>query len=145
MLKLKLNLPGVKKAIAERIARVELALITRFKLVGETFVKNARENADFTDRTGNLRASIGFLVLKNGEVITQYFKPGVGGQAGREIANKVAAKFSKGIVLIVTAGMHYSAYVESKGFDVLTSSSLLAEDQLKRAIKEIGGKIPRMQ
>ena len=45
--------------------------------------------------------------------------------------------------LIVVAGMNYAAYVQRKGYDVLTSSELLAE-QLVRQLK-LNAKITHLQ
>ncbi len=147
-IKQKFTLNDVKKVVEERIAKVELAIINRLKYTGERFVKNARENADFTDRTGNLRSSIGFVILKNGVEIESNFqavKSGLGRNEAVKVAEDVAVNFPKGFVLIVVAGMDYASYVESRGKDVLTSSSLLAENELRKAISELSQKIGKMK
>lgn len=141
----KFTLNDVKKIVDERIGRIELAIINRLRFTGESFVKNARENANFKDRTGNLRSSIGYVILKNGEEVNANFRGGLGRNEGLKVALEVAANFPKGFVLIVVAGMEYAAAVESKNFDVLTSSSLIAEAELKAAIKELNSKIGKMK
>jgi hypothetical protein len=145
MIKPNFKVNEIMKGVEAKIKKLEKALLLRFQLAGERFVKNARENANFKDRTGNLRSSIGYVVLINGESIAEDFKSGVGGSKSRAIAKKAAAKFPAGVVLIVVAGMEYAAAVESKGFDVLTSSALITKDELTKAIKEISEKIPKMQ
>lgn len=141
----KFTLNDVKKIVDERIARIEIAIINRLRFTGERFVKNARENANFKDRTGNLRSSIGYVILKNGEEVNSNFNGGLGRNEGLKVALEVAENFPKGFVLIVVAGMDYAAAVESKNFDVLTSSSLIAESELKAAIKELNNKIGKMK
>lgn len=39
--------------------------------IGEVCIRIARENGDYNDITGNLRSSIGYIVLNNGSVVTQ--------------------------------------------------------------------------
>ena len=145
IIKPKFTLEGIKRVIHEKLDKIEQAIIMRLQFVGETFVKNARENANFTDRTGNLRSSIGYVILKNGERIASDIKPGKGGETSETVLGKVVPNFPKGFVLIVVAGMEYAAAVESKNFDVLTGSSLIAEDELRTAIKEMSKKIRKMK
>lgn len=134
----------IKAQVESRISKIRLAVINRLKFTGESFVKNARENANFKDRTGNLRASIGYAILDNGQPVEQNFSGGVGGANGLKVALEVAEEFPAGLVLIVVAGMEYAAAVESRNYDVITSSSLLADDELTKGIKELSTKISKL-
>jgi len=132
----------LRQVIAEKVQRIELAILLRLQRIGEQFVTDARLNGTYKDRTHNLRSSIGYIVLKNGE---QYsggefvqIKTGVQGPiVGKSILTEAMLKFPKGYVLIVVAGMSYAAAVESKGRDVLTGSSQTAVISLKKAIERI--------
>lgn len=119
--------------------RAEKVIETRLRLIGLQFVRDARLKADFTDRTGNLRSSIGFIITKDGKVVYEDFertKNGADGYtSGRDFAKRVAGEVSGRWVLIVVAGMEYAAAVESKGFDVITGSSMEAESRLREAFK----------
>lgn len=135
----------IDKMIADRIQRYEQAVLLRLQRIGEQFITDARLNGTYKDRTGNLRSSIGYIVLKNGEQLTRggfvQIKKGVfGTQKGQAFLEKLTLKFPKGYVLIVVAGMSYAAYVEAKGRDVLTSSSFKAEATFKKAIERINQK-----
>ncbi len=141
----KFNKEDLKRQVAERIERIELAVLNRLKYVGERFVKNARERANFTDRTGNLRNSIGYTIFKNGNPVYEQANNNTGGDAAKKVISEHALLFPRGLVLIVVAGMEYAAYVESKNFDVITASSLLAENELKEAINRMRGKIDLMK
>jgi len=140
----KLNKSDIRKLLNERKQRIEQALLLRLLRIGEEFVTNARNNATFTDRTGNLRSSIGYVILKDGKQIEQNFQRVGKGKSGvavaKEVAKEAATNFPTGYVLICVAGMDYAAAVESKGYDVITSSSILAEGSLKNAIKTIESK-----
>jgi hypothetical protein len=114
-------------------------LIRYMKLAGEEFVKLARENGSYDNQTENLRSSIGYVVTLDGKILIEDFQVVGSGQEGvakaRQLALNVAGKMG-GIVLIGVAGMEYAAAVESKGFEVISNSSLLAEQFLKKAIQD---------
>jgi hypothetical protein len=128
-------------------ARIIEAIISRLRFIGETFVTNARNNGSYKDRTGNLRSSIGYVILVNGVQIEQDFKSVSGGKSGpgkaSQVIEQLRTKFSSGIVLIVVAGMEYAAAVESRGLDVLTSSSKIAENDLKIAFQKLQSKVSK--
>lgn len=101
--------------------------VEKFIEVGEECIAEARNNGAYQDQTGNLRHSIGYKVLLNGEVK---------GQAGISTLNKklideISQKYPKNLVLVVVAGMNYAVYVEAKGYNVLSSAELKAESILK--------------
>ncbi len=160
-IKPKFKIAAIKNLIKDNIGKIEEAVLQRLQRVGENFITNARDKGTYTDQTGNLRSSIGYVVLKNGE---QYFRAGfrvvegkkqvaikttkrktkniastgvVGREIGRIILDEVVNKFPKGLVLIVVAGMDYAAAVESKGKDVLTGSGQIAVRELKEAMARL--------
>lgn len=97
------------------------------QVLGERVVKYAREHGSYTDRTGNLRNSIGYVVIQNRKVMAENFG-NEGGHAdaqrkARDYAMQVASGLSGNKTYLVwVAGMEYARYVEAKGFDVLTGS-----------------------
>lgn len=121
----------------------EQKLIEALQYEGELFVNKARETGNYSDRTGNLRSSIGYVILKDGKEVYSSFPGGV--DEGRRIAKReskriiaeVAQTEYKGFVLIGIAGMHYAAAVESRGYDVITGSAPVDQDikELFRAIQ----------
>ncbi len=97
---------------------------------GENFVNNARSNDTYNDQTGNLRSSIGYIILNNGRVVHQNFKLSRSGddrESGKveamNYASELASKYPQGWVLIGFAGMNYAAAVESRGYDVITDAA----------------------
>src|SRR5699024_1823495 len=96
-------------------------------VLGERVVKYAREHGSYTDRTGNLRNSIGYVVVQYGKVVKENFSIGNGyGEAkvqARAYALEVARELpADKTYLVWVAGMEYAKYVEAKGFDVLEGS-----------------------
>lgn len=141
----KFNKVDIQKMLSEKKEVIRQAIILRLKRIGESFIKNTRENGSYKDRTGNLRNSTGYVILENGVQLFESF-PGATGK-GRSEAKATAERAKAdlanvtGFVFIGVAGMDYAASVESRGYDVITGSSKIAENDLKIAIKTIQSKI----
>lgn len=137
---LKSGLQAKKKDIADLI-------IKQLSYIGEECIRIARENGSYNDITGNLRSSIGYVILYDGKPVQygaskQYSGEKGNGEQGAPAAEallqKLQAKFPWGIVLIVCAGMNYAAYVEHVHHkDVLTSAELKAESLMKQLLDDI--------
>ena len=122
---------------------VDYQIVEMLCSIGEEAVTTAKtipEERGFTDRTGNLRSSIGYVVFKDGKPVTEYFiqkndgKEGV--EKGRELAEQIG-KETAGYTLVVVAGMNYAVCVESKGRDVLTSGELKAKEILPKHLDDM--------
>lgn len=131
--------------------RVDEKTLTLLQASGEVFVKYARESGRYNDQTGNLRSSIGYVILKDGvEFSSNFEKQNVGteGEKGVEKSMKLARDlgntFNTGYVLIGVAGMEYAIYVEAmESKDVITGAQIRTQEWMRRAIKQIimtGGK-----
>lgn len=91
--------------------------------IGENFVNEARESGNYTDRTGNLRSSIGYVVVVDNKIVKKEIKSaGKQGNLAKETIANALNEIGKGVALIGFAGMEYAAYVESRGYDVITNS-----------------------
>lgn len=111
--------------------------LTVLQYMGEQFVNKARLNDTYKDNTGNLRSSIGYIIIKDGAVIDNNFEGNNQGVSkGQEVASKVSTSYPKGYVLIGVAGMDYAAYVEAKSYDVITGSAPTSQE-LKSIFNEI--------
>ncbi|TXD47340.1 hypothetical protein [Polaribacter sp. IC073] len=109
-------------------------MIQSFLYVGDKCVSEGRNNGSYIDRTGNLRASIGYVVLYNGKV---QGKSKIAPKS-QKLLEELTPKYNKGVVLVVVAGMNYAASVEAKNYNVLTSAELLAERLVPRMLKKVG-------
>ncbi len=140
----KFNKAQIRKMISERREQIKQVILLNLKRVGETFVKNARNQDTYKDRTGNLRSSIGYVILYNGEQLFESFKS-TGGPLGvskaKEVIEDSKQRFPRGFVIIGVAGMDYAAAVEAKGYDVITASSIEAETGLKVALQRLTRKL----
>lgn len=127
----------------DRISAYEQVIVRRLSYAGEQCVTQAREHGSYTDQTGNLRSSIGYVIVRNGVIISgsdfRVVKQGSeGSSTGKALAEEITSKFSKGIALVVVAGMNYAGYVEAKGRDVLTSSEILAGRIVPELLSNLG-------
>lgn len=129
--------------IEARMNRLKRAIIYNLCVVGEKVRNEALDNGSYTDRTKNLRSSVGYVVVVDGQVykMSAFGKPdgnNDGRSTGMSYARSLAGKFPKGIVLIVVAGMRYASYVSAKGYNVLDSSELLADQLVPKMLKQLG-------
>lgn len=122
---------------AENLRRAALRALA---YCGERCVNEARQSGSYTDRTGNLRSSTGYVLVENGQVAQEFFPSmgkGNGMGKGQDFARSLVAKFPKGLCLIVVAGMNYASYVENRGYDVLASAELLADRVVPSMLKQL--------
>ncbi|MCM1075947.1 MAG: hypothetical protein NC411_01140 [Bacteroides sp.] len=126
-------------------------LVTNFCFIGEQCVKIARETGDYNDITGNLRSSIGYIVLNDGEVKkmskTKRYKGkkgdgSAGVKEGQDLLKQLQAKFTWGVVLIICAGMNYAAFVEDvHGKHVLVDAANHADKSFQKFIKYVASRV----
>lgn len=94
------------------------------------------EFGDFITWTGNLINSISYFIVRDGQIINS--DPGsTETESSRSIASKRASEMRRGYGLIVVAGAQYALYVESQGYDVLTSTEIWATKELPKLLKQL--------
>lgn len=122
-----------------RIARQEYdrKSIKWLSSLGERVVRYAREHGNYTDRTGNLRNSIGYVVIQNGNIVRENFGNGIPQQMARTYALEVGReRGGYKTYLVWVAGMEYAKYVEASGFDVIESSGDWVEATAQTLMEE---------
>lgn len=130
----------------KRLAAIDNRALELLSYVGERVLNQARnwqmQAHPFIDDTGNLRSSIGYVIVKDGRIVRSsdfsIVKDGdKGAKDGKQFARSLAQKYNTGIVLIVVAGMNYASYVKKRGYDVLDSSELLADKLVPQMFREL--------
>src|SRR5678815_808718 len=69
MIRMTTPMDAIDKKIAKEINRAENEILKKLSFIGENAVNDARGNGDYLDDTGNLRSSVGYTILKNGETV----------------------------------------------------------------------------
>ena len=141
----------VRKRFDAFLNEIEKKQIARLQRLGEMCLVEARTNKGYMMQTGALLSSTGYKVFVDGVAIHSQFDAASGAESnaaetgiksGQSIAESIG-KGTKGIALVVVAGMNYAAYVEAKGYNVLSSAEHLAERELPRMLEKLISNIKR--
>lgn len=141
----------LRKRFDTFLDEVEKKQIARLQRLGEMCLIEARSNKGYMMQTGALLSSTGYEVFVDGVAIHSQFDAASGAESeaatngvktGQSIAEKIG-KETKGVALVVVAGMNYAAYVEARGDNVLSSAEHLAERELPRMLEKLITNIKR--
>jgi orotidine-5'-phosphate decarboxylase len=127
-----MDLDDIQRRQAEFFSKVKGAINDVNGYVGERFVRNARKTNTYMDRTANLRNSIGYGEYDDAKTEKANF-PDDKTRKGIQMADEAAAG-TKGITVVLGAGMEYAAAVEARGYDVVSNSVNVAKQEHKRLI-----------
>lgn len=131
----------IRKLFDKLGERAEFVIMDLLQRTGEEFVKIARLEGNYIDHTGNLRSSIGYVIVKDGSIAGRNFQLSeqagtdkqTGKREGEQLAMDLVKTFTKGYVMIGVAGMKYAVFVEAmENKDVLTRAADKADDFIKR-------------
>ena len=130
----------IKEFILQSKKNVHNQIVYFLNSVGLHCLAYARDNGLYTDRTGNLRSSVGYIIYHKGNVLEingfdaneneaePNIKDGVTGAAsGKDLALSLGDELKHDYTLVFVAGMFYAEYVEKKGYDVLIGTQIEAE------------------
>lgn len=149
---IKLNKQDIDRAFNELEQfqnHIDEVVIYNLNYLGMQLMAYAKTHKTFVDRSGNLVNSIGYAVLKKGEIsVVNFeaetrgpeFKPGDdrGELVGENFVRSIAEQFPADYTLVVVAGMDYASYVEDvHGLDVLNSSKVYAPTVLPKVLSLI--------
>ena len=141
----------IQKRIDAFVDMVEQKQIERLQRLGEMCLIEARNNKGYMMQTGALLSSTGYTIFVDGVAIHTQFDAANGAESeaaargvrkGQTVAEKVG-KDTQGVALVVVAGENYAAYVEAKGYNVLSSAKNLAERELPRMLEKLITNIKR--
>ena len=144
------NRHELKKWIESEKARIRDAIIMQLMRLGEECVIEAKDRPmeeSWVDHTGNLRSSIGYVIVYDGEIVQtssfETIKEGTAGSnEGKRLAVSLAEKYKKGFALIVVAGMNYAEKVEALDSKcVLASAELYARDRFPKMMDQLRSRI----
>lgn len=132
----------IERYLYEAIKRKESVILRNLAALGEACVNVAKSSEAYKDQTGNLRSSVGYIILKDGKIVVpptfRKTKDGEEGtEKGKAYIRELIKNHSTGFVLIVVAGMNYAAKVEASGRDVISSAELYVQDKMPQILKNL--------
>ena len=146
------KLSEVHDMLMRETQRVERLTIRALSKLGEQCVTKIRDRAgdkSWYDQTGNLRSSVGYVITHNKNIIqysafNQVKKGSEGVKTGKDLAEKLAKRYSNNYVLIVVAGMNYAEFVEAMdNKDVLASTELWVKEQVPLMLEKLKRQIAK--
>lgn len=136
----------INAAIIAEAKRVNTLTIRALSYLGELCVIEAKDRpqeSSWFDQSGNLRSSIGYVIVHNGKIIKysefNQVKQGTDGiKEGKELAKELAKQYTSGYALVVVAGMNYAELVEAMDSkNVLASAELFARGELSKMMVKL--------
>lgn len=136
----------INAAIKAEAERVNMLAIRALSYLGELCIIEAKDRPQelsWFDQSGNLRSSIGYVIVHNGKIIKystfNQVKQGTDGiKEGKELATEIAKQYVSGYALIVVAGMNYAELVEAMdNKNVLASAELFARKELPKMMMKL--------
>ncbi len=152
-IKMKTPISEIDDMLQKMQQRADELTILMLSRLGEQTVAYARGRAaseSWIDHTGNLRSSIGYVIVVDGKVKhLDGFKEVLGGtegvKTGKDLAVEVGKQYSKGYALIVVAGMRYAEFVEAiDSKDVLAGPELFARSKFPEMQRKLNTQIAKM-
>ena len=140
------SLPVFFRNIDRFVKDKEEQIVLGLAFIGEEFVNKARVDGEYQDQTSNLRGSVAYDVVRNGVTLQSDYS---GGGKGDNESKYFAVKAVNDVIfensllsddmiwLIGVAGMEYAAAVESKGWDVITTS-VPSDNSIRSLLKDAG-------
>lgn len=137
---------------AQRIVELYLQRLDELGLRSVRYIRDRTASESWIDQSGNLRSSIGYIVVRDGEIRESGGFERVdgprrgessadGSREGRSFAERLAAGYPTGYALIVVAGMEYAAYVEAmENKDVLAGGEIFLKKEIRKLTKRFSQK-----
>lgn len=153
----RINMSQINSYLQERINTLDELMIRNLNYLGMECVNLAKNLDTYEDQTGNLRNSIGYVVVKHGNVLSSVFEDTASGpesgnddrsgkDIGEDYAKELAKDFGNGYAVIVVAGMEYASYVEDiHHLDVLKPAEVLARTRINKIAQSIVNTMRRAQ
>ena len=133
----------VNKEIQRMRGNFEKALVYTLEALVERLINHAKMSAEYQDQTGNLKSSIGGVLLRDRKPIVYngfdvVLQGTEGMQNGEAFIDSLIPTMPGGYVLLIVAGMDYASYVQGvHGLNVLASTFLKLNMDLPQVLQAI--------
>ena len=144
------ELEGYIRKRADQIVQAYLDDLNFIGLKAVSFIRDRSTAESWEDQTGNLRSSIGYVIVRDGQILNKGGFGKVTGKTASDVdgssegssyAERLARNYPTGYALIIVAGMNYAAYVEAKeNKDVLASGELFLKKEMAQLVERYNSK-----
>lgn len=142
----KFTMADVHAQIQRKLELIDKETLACFQRLGDKCVTKAKDDRGYQDQTGNLKNSIGYVIIHNGVIVDSALGRWAPGSISQQVVDEHKSKYPTGWVLIVVAGMNYASYVEARHNKVvLSTAELFAESEMPRMMKELRTNIKGMR
>lgn len=153
--KTNLNPDEIRRQLEREVRLHEARIVTMLNYIGQTVVNEIRTShiSNWEDRTGNLRSSIGYMILVDGvpkkqSSFERVYGPDAdkadkdGPAEGKNYLQSLVSLFPKGFALVIVAGMEYASYVEKmQNKTVLAQGEIEARKLVNQMISALNAKL----
>lgn len=127
------DVESIARGLAERVKDITIEAMAS---AGERAVSLCKSSKTYKDVSHDLTNSIGYGVVKNGQLVrVGGFGGGNGGSQGIRVLTEASGRISDG--LIIVAGMEYALYVERKGYVVLDGGTLDIDKDIADELRNV--------
>lgn len=147
------NITEELAGLAQNVRNIIISILREEAMKTVDAIKTSAEGGgyrSYKDQTGNLTSSIGYVIVVDGAIVDEYgFQPyqstaTEGANKGLEYARQIASTSPEGIVVVVSAGMNYAAYVEYKGLGGMTAGEQGLRNQIHERMLELQTEIKQL-
>lgn len=147
------NIAEELAGLAQNVRNIIINILREEAMKTVDAIKTSAEGGGYRrykDQTGNLTSSIGYAIVVDGAIVDEYgfrsYQPTAtdGANKGLEYARQIASTFPEGIVVVVSAGMDYAAYVEYKGLGGMTVGEQGLRNEIHKRMLELQAEIKQL-
>lgn len=133
----------ISNTIVASTNNLNRAIIHSMEVAGQQGTNEARAHGEYTDQTGNLRSSTGYVISDEGAIESSSSFDTVkngsdGATQGKNIAKSIAGSIKGKKAIVLVAGMDYAPYLQAKGRKVMGDAEEIIKRSLTKQFNDLG-------
>ena len=132
----------ISNTIVASTNNLNRAIIHSMEVAGQQGTNEARAHGEYTDQTGNLRSSTGYVISDEGAIESSSSFDAVkngsdGATQGKNLAKSIAGSIKGKKAIVLVAGMDYAPYLQAKGRKVMGDAEEIIKRSLTKQFKDL--------
>ena len=133
----------ISNTIVASTRNLDRAIIHSMEVAGQQGTNEARAHGEYTDQTGNLRSSTGYVISDEGAIESSSSFDAVkngsdGATQGKNLAKSIAGSIKGKKAIVLVAGMDYAPYLQAKGRKVMGDAEEIIKRSLTKQFNDLG-------